>query len=254
MENLEQSVSDVSSEQSSPSPESQSAPKAAPAPAEAVSKEPPFHEHPRFKEIINKNNEYSQRLQDYEKRFQELSGKLEQSTPKAPTPESKLIERLKGVDPEFGQFMEQQHATRAQLEAKLQAMEQWKASQEQNTYRGQITSSLEKLHTEHKVPEAVRELYEAQLERIAKANPHLSLQDLPNVYKGIHEKFNGYMESVKRDTLSSYTTSKTKDASIPSAPKGTTPKPGTSKIEYSKDPAEARKQIVERTMKSLRNQ
>lgn len=258
MENLEQSVNDVS-EAPSPSTESTSSPKVENVTQQETSsnqskQEPPFHEHPRFKELINQRNEFSKRLQEYENRFKELDGKIQQSAPKAATPESKLLERLKGIDPEFGSFMESQHAMRAQLEAKLQAMEQWKSAQEAASTRTQITNSLQQLHTQHKVPEPMRELYEAALEREARNNPHLSLNDLPQVYKAIHDKVNSQFESIKRETLASYSQAKTKDASIPSAPKGPSPKPGTPKPEYSKNPEEARAQIVRNTMKSLRSQ
>ena len=252
MENLEQSVPDVSSEAPSAPAEGNSAPKGVSAPQESAPKEAPFHEHPRFKELINQRNEFSQRLQEYEKRFQELNNRIDQ--PKAQTPEAKLLERLKGIDPEFGSWAEQQHQMKVQLEQKLAAMEQWKASQEANSTKSQIDSSLQKLHSEHKVPESIRSFYEARLEQIAKANPNLTINDLPNVYKEIHDGFSKYMESAKRDALSSYTQSKTKDAAIPAPAKGTSPKPGAPKFEYSKDPYEARAQVVKNALKGLQKQ
>ncbi len=257
MENNE-SVQDVSSESSSPSPESQSSSNVVEQNSQQASpseskQETPFHEHPRFKELINQRNEFSQRLQDYEKRFQELNSRIEQSQPKAPTPENKLLERLKSIDPEFGSWAEQQHNARMQLEKQLQDQVQWRQSQEASTFRNQLNSSLEKLHMDHKVPEAMRDVYQASLQAVAQANPNLGLQDLPNVYKGIHEKISKYVESVKRDALTEYSKSKVKDAAIPSTPKGPSPKPGTAnKTQYSKDPAEARAQVVANAMKGLR--
>lgn len=243
---------DVSSGESSPSPESQSSQSAEPK-QEQQTKELPFHEHPRFKELINQRNEFSQRLQEYEKRFKDMDSKLEQSAPKAQTPEGRLLERLKGIDPEFGSWAEQQHNARAQLEKDLAEQKQWRQAQEQQSQQGRIQSSLEKLHSEHKVPEAMRDVYEAQLERAAKANPNLSLSDLPKVYKEIHDRHSQYIESIKRDTLASYSQGKTKDSSIPAPAKGTSPKPGTPKFEYSKDPQEARAQVVKNALKGLKN-
>jgi exonuclease VII small subunit len=250
MSEFEQSGQDVSPEASSTPAESNVSSSEAKAPVE---KEIPFHEHPRFKEVINQKNEFSQRLQEAEKRFQELSSRFESSKPKEATPESKLLERLKGIDPEFGSWAEQQHAMKQQLEQKLTAMEQWKSSLESSQQMSQVTSSLEKLHTENNVPADLRDFYEAQLERAAKANPNLTLQDLPKVYKEIHDRHSKYMESVKRDVLASYTQSKSKDAAIPSASKGNTQKPGNPKFEYSKDPSEARSQIVKNALKGLKS-
>ena len=260
MEDLEQSVPDAGSEASSPSAESNSTPTEQQAEASTpkveaapVAKEPPFHEHPRFKEIITKNNEYSNRLREYEKKFQDLTTKFEKSATPA-SPESKLLERLKGIDPEFGQFMEQQYATRTQLQEQLQQMEQWKSQQEAASQRTQVTSALEKLHADNKVPNELRKMYEAQLEQVARSNPNLGIQDLPGMYTAVHSDISKYIETVRREALSSYSKDKTASASVPSLPKGQSPKSGQSKTQYSKDPAEARAQIVKNTLKSLREQ
>ena len=191
-------------------------------------------------------------MQEYEKRFQELNTRIEK--PKATTPEEALLTRLKGIDPEFGSWAEQQHQMKVQLEQKLAAMEQWRSAQEAQSTKSQIDSSLQKLHSEHKVPEGVRGLYEARLEQLARSNPNLTINDLPNVYREIHEGFSKYMESAKREALSSYTQAKTKDSAVPAPSKGTSPKSGTQKFEYSKDPAEARKQVVQNALRSLRNE
>lgn len=255
MENVDQSVNDAP-EASSPSSEesSSSTPEQASPQAEAAPKEVPFHEHPRFKELINYKNEASQRLQEYEKRFQELSSRIEQSNkPKEVSPEAKLLERLKGIDPEFGTWAEQQHQAKTQFEQQVKAINEWRAAQEAQSTRSQITSTLERLHTENKVPEPLREFYQAALQQAAQANPTLSLQDLPNLYKGIHDKFSKFLESSKRETVASYSQSKAKDSSVPAPAKGTSPKQGSPKVEYSKNPEEARAQIVERAMKSLRS-
>ena len=255
MENLEQSTPDVVNEAPSPSVESNSPPaSAAPsAPAPEAAKEPPFHEHPRFKEIINKNNEYSQRMREYEKQVQELKSTIEKANAPA-SPETKLLQRLKDIDPEFGQFMEQQHATRAQLQEQLQQIEQWRSQQEAVAQRTQINSALEKLHIENKVPNELRKVYEAQLEQIARGNPNLGLQDLPSMYNEVHSTLSKYMEGVRREALASYSQSKVVSSSVPSPSKGPSPKTGTAKTEYSKDPAEARAQVVRNTLKSLRSQ
>lgn len=258
MEDLEQSVSDVS-EASSTSPESESLSNVPEKTSEASSgnqskPEVPFHEHPRFKELINQRNEFSQRLQEYEKRFQDIDGKISKNTPKEETPESKLIQRLKGIDPEFGSWAEQQHTAKMQLEKDLAEQKQWRQNYEANNQKTQINSSLEKLHTDNKVPAPMREFYEAALRQVALNNPNLRMNDLPGVYKTIHDKFSKFMETEKRSTLASYSQDKTKGSAVPASSKGPSPKSGTSKVEYSKDPQEARKQIVERAMKSLRNQ
>jgi seryl-tRNA synthetase len=250
MEDLEQSTQDVSAESSSAPVESESSPKQVEGQdASSPSKsEVPFHEHPRFKELIQQRNEFSQRLQEYEKRFQEINGRIEQSQPKAPTPEAKLLERLKGIDPEFGSWAEQQHKAKAELEQKLAQFEQWKTQSEQHNYLSAATSAADRVKAELKVDPTLHNMY---LKQIPMGTP---VEQIPQMYKQMHESVNKLIENAKREALTSYSKEKTKDSSIPAPSKGASPKPGGPKFEYSKDPAEARAQVVKNALKSLKNQ
>lgn len=244
MENSNESVQDVMSESSSGSPEQDTAVEQSSAPKQT---EVPFHEHPRWKEVMNERNEFSNQLRESERRYEDLRRELEGLKPKAPTPDGRLLDRLKGLDPEFGAFMEQQYNSRAALEKELAEHKSWRSQQEINQLNSQIKSSLDKLHTENKVPDQLKKFYESALESAAKQNPRLTLNDLPSIYKNVHNELNSYIESVKRDALASYSQEKKVDAKIPSAPKGLSPKPSqASKPEFSRNKEEALQQIVKR--------
>lgn len=257
MSELEQSSSMDVSEGSSPSPESQSSLNQSSSDnsklsSESQSKpETPFHEHPRFKELIEQKNQFADRLKDYDTRFKEMQEKLsvyeKQSAPKSK--EQQLIERLKGIDPEFGTWAEQQEALRNQLNE----FNQWKQQMERTNAQKEAASTLESLHAEYKVPKESREMYMALIQQAASSNPNLTPKDLPTVYKQVHGYVSNFLDSYKRSTLAEYTAGKKSDSKVPAASRGTAPKP-QGKVEYSKDPEAARAQIVARTLERVRAQ
>lgn len=256
MDELEQSGTDVIE---SPSPSADEASKSeSSAPAEQPKQsEPPFGEHPRFKELIQQKNELSTRLQDMERSFKELQGKVDQSNKPvaAASKEAALISRLKGIDPEFGTWAEQQEA----LKAQLAEFTQWRQQSEARTTQEAVASGLEKLHSEYKVPEGAKNIYQAMIREQATLNPQLGLKDLPTVYKQVHETVSKLLEAQKRDALASYSKEKAVDSKMPPASKvqAAPSKPGASKqaaAKYSSDPTEARAQVVSNALKLFRNQ
>lgn len=251
MSDQEQSVLDVV-EESSPSSESPSSEKGPNDNSELSSSpqskpEAPFHEHPRFKELVQQKNEFAAKIQDYERRFQEIQGKFD-SKPKetVESSEAKLISRLKGIDPEFGTWAEQQQ----KLQTELSELKQWRQQNEHNTYITSAKSVAEKLQGELKVDPELHNLY---LSQIPMGTP---VEKIGEMYKSINDKVSKLFEAKERAVLSKYTEGKKSDAKVPAPAKGQPAKPSkaSDKAAYSKDPAEARAQIVQNTLRMMRNQ
>jgi hypothetical protein len=220
------------------------------APKQEAPKETPFHEHPRFKELVEQKNRYAEESKSYAQRLQEMERRLQElSQPKVQKQEDPLLARLKGIDPEFGE----RFAKLTSQEQELQELKSWKAQFEADQLRTRAVSELSKLHEENKVSPEMRKIYDAQIQAAATANPRLGLQDLPNLYKQVHETFSKMIDDAKRAERESYVASKKADAKAPtSQPKGTTVKPSRSKP--SGTPAEQREQMMKEILNDIRTQ
>lgn len=217
-------------------------------PAQEAKPETPFHEHPRFKEVIEQKNRYADEVKQLKEQFAEMQKRFEtQSQPKPQ--ENPLMARLKGIDPEFAEYIENL-STRAQ---KAEALEQRLNQREQADLRTQAVSEISKLHEANKVPESMREFYEREVRFEAMSNPKLGLQDLPQVYKAIHEKYSKLIEDTKRTERESYVKGKKDDSKAPtSQPKGTTVKPGRPEAKGS--PADRHTNIVKDALALMRQE
>lgn len=241
MEIEQEQMEQVSGENATPSPEaSESAPQQVAEgqqeQTQARSNDVPFHEHPRFKELVSQKNEYADQIKQLQRQIGELS------RPKDLPKEDPLLTRLKGIDPEFGARFEQLSATQQEL----QELRTWKQQMETERVREQAVRSIGDMHESNKVPSELRPMYEAMIEQRARANPNLGLKDLPGVYKDIHDSFSKYLEGTKRQVTESYVKDKKKDASLPaSTSKGKAVEPGKN-FQFSKNPDEARAQLVSR--------
>jgi hypothetical protein len=253
-EEIEQSNTDASNEVSS-EPQMETAeeqPEAEAQPAQASQSEDtqkPFHEHPRFRELIEQKNQIAERATQYEKQLADLQRRLDtMSKPEAQkAQEDALIARLKGIDPEFGSRIEQLQSKLSKLDELESKLQSW----ETRSVETEAKSQLSQLYTEHKVPANLQARYEREIRMIAAENPNIQLTDLPKVFKKVHEEYTSFIDSVKRSERESYVTGKKADASAPvSQPKG---KPASAnKNQFSKDPAKARQEMVEEVLKSVR--
>lgn len=247
---LEQSTEVVNEAESAPAVESNSSEKGADV-NEKLTSSPetkpdntPFHEHPRFKELIQQKNEFASRFSEQTKLIQDLQSKLEGlNKPKAEdSPEAKLINRLKGVDPEFGTWAEQQEALRKELSD----LKEWKSSYEKQTYITSAKATVDRLQSELKVEADLHDMY---LSRIPMGTP---IDKVAEAYKAQHDKISKLFESRERAALSKYSTDKKVDSKVPTAAKGNATKSATKKFEYSKDPEEARSQMIKRAISMAR--
>lgn len=249
-EGLEQSGAD---NEAPPEPQdtgpSQSEPKEAP---EAVDNTP-FHKHPRFQEVIQQNNEYKSQLQQYETNLREMQQRMQQyeqsykAQPKPVSPDTELFDRLKKIDPIFGNKFEAVSSVPEQL-AEFKA---WKEEMETSRIRDQYNTGVTKLFADNKVPSEWQDLYQDRLQKIAMSDPRLTVNDLPRVFKEVHEDFSKRFEGFKRNERASYVVDKAKDANIPnSQTKGKTPAPKKPALPLDRE--EALREIAARAVKGHR--
>lgn len=214
----------------------------------------PFHMHPRFKEIVEQKNKFAEeskqfqsKLAELERRFQDSQRAQEAAKPKPVDP---LMERLKGIDPEFANAFGKINKL-DEVQQQLESFKHWQQAQEAQKTQLEARSSLEKLYTDNKVAPELRELYENSLIAASNKDPSLTPKDLPRVFKTIHEGMSKLFDKAQREKLASYVETKSKDASTPQPQsKGKMVKPG--KPEYSKDPYEARSQLVQQILKEAK--
>lgn len=183
----------------------------------------PFHEHPRWKEVINERNQYATKVQELERRFEEFSRQRQASPAQAPAPD-KLMERLKGIDSEFAERAAKWESASQRADRLEQELQTYRTQTQQDQARTQ----LEHLHTQNKVPSELQSLYQAQLKELANNNPNLSLKDLPQMYQQVHSGIQKYLDGYKRQALAEYTKGKSQD-SVPNTPKGQAAKPAQKK-------------------------
>lgn len=234
-----------------PQPVEQNAQPAEKPEANTDSEKPtPFHEHPRWKEMLEERNSYREQAKALEQRYAQMEAQLkqlsQQNLPKKE--EDALIARLKGIDPEFGSFAEQQKAALQELHE----LKEWKQQQELRSMRDQAVNTINSLHEQNKVPAELRDRYNREIQFLIQQNPKAELQDLPNLYKQVHTDYTQMLEGIKRKERESYVSDKKADSKVPtSQPKGKPVEAGKGK-EFSKDPAEARQELIKRVLKQAK--
>ncbi len=256
-EDIEQINSDAN-EPSSEAQDSQSGSEKAPAELSTGEKstnnspkELPFHEHPRWKEVLEERNTAREQTKRLEQSYQQLQDRINQmSAPKA-APEadkrSAMIERLKGIDPEFADFVSGLAPSQ-----ELNELRQWRQQMEQKTFITSAVGTIKDLHSKNNVSPELQAKYERELDLEYRSGRIKSMDDVNAAYKQVHEGYNALLENIKRAERESYLKEKTKASNTPSSqPKGKPVQAGQ-KSDWSKDPAEARKQLIQKVIKQAR--
>jgi hypothetical protein len=204
----------------------------------------------RFQEVIAQKNELAAQAKQLQEQYTRLDSQIQQMNKGnlSKTQEDALISRLKGIDPEFGGRIEQMHSRLSQVDSLTQRL----ASFEQNQLRSQAENAVKGLHEQYKVPENMRNFYRDALEAAENRGELKNVGEIPNVYKKVHDQFAAVIEATKRSERESYVKAKAPDSKLPtSQPKGKQPAPQQgNKAQYSKDPEEARAQLVARYLKT----
>lgn len=240
-------LSDVSSEVSS-EPQAESQPEQkdlATAP-----KEVPFHEHPRWKEVMEERNAERQARTQLEQQIAAMQRQMQESLkPKDNRPDfnevrTKMAERLKGIDPEFQSYM-------SLLEEQALSSKQELAAFREEQFVNRAVGRFEELNKTNGVPAELHGVYRAQLDAAYREGKIRSLEDLEKTYKSIHEPVSKLIESREKAALDKYTTTKKEAASKPSAqPKGGAANASQSKV--SNNPADRRQSLIKEAVQQLR--
>lgn len=209
------------------------------APAQAAAPEQkqdttPFHEHPRFKELVEQKNEAIKYRQEIESRYKALEQQLnsfKESQPKPATETDALLADLKKVDPRLANLLESQikaAETSKTVQARLEQFEKQSQESAQRQTLSTAVGKINSLHESNKVSDFGKQFIDAKLD-LAYRNRQLDASDLKaveNAYNESYKAIKAFEDSLKRDVTKSYVQDKTKDSSVPtSVPKGTQAKP-----------------------------
>lgn len=194
--------------------------------ASNVQKEAPFHEHPRFKELVQQKNEYAQKTQQYEQSLAQMQSKfaaMEQqlgqyNQSQKPTYDP-LFDRLKGIDPEFQGLVKSMYDELQQLRSvqdKIPQLEEFANHSRAEKTAAEANSKLESLYSSNKVSSELRPFYDAQIKarvyELETNGQRLSVRDLDSIFKDIHDSTSKFYEGIRRKERESYVSEKKKDA------------------------------------------
>jgi hypothetical protein len=202
--------------------------------AKTEEKPAPFHEHPRFKELIEQNRafkeESSQRQQALEAMQRELQSLRQLSTPKVEKPKDQFLSDLEKINPEYAKSFQSVMDRAAKAEAVEQRLQQY----EQAQFAERAVNHFNKLLESSKITDPMdRKLYErairAEVYEKEARGEKLGLKDLDKIFSEFHTEYSKAMEDRSRKLTASYVQEKTKDK----APKSTTglpAAPGSKKL------------------------
>lgn len=191
------------------------------AATEQSEQEKPFHEHPRFQELIQKNREAEQRAAQYEQMMADMRSKYDELSSKLQPPKqaNPFVSKLREIDPAYAEYIESLESKASKADLALQRLEHLETQNLVKQYENQV----ERLHSDNKTPESVKSLIKEQLDHQA-LRGEIQLKDVPGAYKKALDRYTKLIDDVKRGERASYVEVKTKDAQIPaSQPKGKAP-------------------------------
>lgn len=233
---IESTESDVLPSASSDASESSSE-SSAPAPAQADATaesqkvdSTPFHEHPRFKELVEQKNEALKNYQSMQDRFKSLEQQLssfKDSQPKPPSEFDTLIKDLKQVDPRLAAALEANMKSSEQAKALQERLDNFEKQSHEQKAQSALTNAVSKINSMHelnKLPDFAKSVINNQLDlayRSQKLNPS-DLKGIETAYNEALKGFKSFEETFKRSVTEGYVKDKAKDSSVPtSQPKGT---------------------------------
>lgn len=196
----------------------------------------PFHEHPRFKELIEQNRAFKEQSERAQQDFYRLQAQLEafkeQNKPKVEPVKDQFLADLEKVNPAYAKSLEPIYAAAAQAKQ----LEQRLAQFEQAQFADKAVTHFNKLLDDNKITDpmdrkimerAVRaEVYEREA-RGAK----LTLKDLDKITNDFHAEYKATMDARERAITAKYVQAKTQDKAAPKgATGGTATTPGMKKF------------------------
>ena len=248
---VESSVSPESQSETQDSGQSTESTAQAAAPKQ---EETPFHEHPRFKELVEQKNKALETTRALELKLAQLEGRLSQpQTAQQKAERDELIEDLKKIDPRLASRLEaftKSSQTIEQLQKKLEELENGSKQRDQQAVVKESVARINSWHEANKLPPAIKNAVNAQLDVLymqGKLNP----QNLEQAYKDAYEPYKQYAEEIKRETLKGYVPAKQADSKVPtSQPKGSPAKGKPAQAPQFKNKEEMKSAMVQEFIKN----
>ncbi len=220
----------------------------------------PFHEHPRFKELVEQKNSALATQKALEQKLAQLEARFNQPVQsplpaKAESEFESLIKDLKQVDPRLAAQLEAQAKAAKQVEEltkRLEGFEKTSAEKERASQVQTAVAKINQLHESNKVSPEVKNFINDKLDLLYMQGK-LNLTNLDAEYKNAIEGINKYIDSVKRMERESYVADKKKDAAVPtSQPKGKLAVPPPKQASKYKDRESMLKDIQSDVLKQLK--
>lgn len=219
----------------------------------------PFHEHPRFKELVEQKNSYAKELESIRaqnKAFEQQLSSFKDSQPKPPSETDALLKDLKQIDPRLASAIEKTLKAAEIAEANKTQFEQYQQQTQEQARQQTLANAVGKinsLHESNKMSEFGKQFINNQLD-LAYRGGQLNASDLKAVesaYSEASKVIKSYEDNLKRDLTKSYVESKQKDAAVPaSVPKGTQPRAKETKLPAFKSKDDLRSAVVKSYLKS----
>lgn len=177
----------------------------------------PFHEHPRFKELIDQNREFKQQNETYQQSLRALQSQMEDfkksAAPKKEEPQDQFLADLEKVNPAYAKSLRAVYEKANIGEQALQRLQQMESQQ----FAQKAFSRFDNLMSSNKIEDPVdKEIYsaavEAEVYRRESRGERLGLQDLDKIFNSFHAKYSKYNEDRERKTTARYVSAKKNDA------------------------------------------
>jgi hypothetical protein len=245
MEVEQETQSDVTPETSSESQSDNQPEQQAAAPAEQ--KQVPFHEDPRIQDYMDR--QMRKHAEAYESRLSEMQRQLQEaSRPKQEPQKDPLIERLTGIDKDFGERFKQL-SDQAALATKLQ--EQLTSMREQQ-FVERAVGRIGELNKSNSVSPEIASLYEAALDKAYREGKIRTMEDVDKAYNAIHEPFSKALSAREKAALDKYVSEKKAASAKPAPqPKGRVANPAQGPKQYANE-QQRRASIVKDVVADLR--
>lgn len=210
--------------------------------------ETPFHEHPRFKELVEQKNAALQSTRALELKLAQLEGRIQATaSPKAQAEKDELIEDLRKIDPRLASRFESlagSAKTLEQLQAKLEALENGSKQSSQQAVVKESVSRINGWHEANKVPNEIKQAVNSRLD-VLYMTGKLNQQNLEAEYKKAYEPYKAFVENLKRESLKGYVQDKRQDTKVPaSLPKGSPAKAKPPEVPKFRDRDELRAAVA----------
>lgn len=207
----------------------------------------PFHEHPRFKELVEQKNQYAKETEALKSRLQEFERRFTESQRPAPQPKpaNPMIERLKGIDPEFATYMESLSSEIEHAKSVKSELENLK----QEKFIESVNSKVNGLKSELKVSDADQNRYQDLIDYSYMTGRVKTVQEIEKLYRDLHAQDAQRYSELQKQATDTYLAQKKADVKAPTAtPKGQAPKP-TQASKYTGDKYKDRQAMLKTILK-----